>query len=152
MTTAKNKEAARRDAGWWMSTTQSKPANRITRRVQPMSGRRMVTEIARSGVTWQTGSQNRSGTYFREAVEFVRNGRLDKSKEIKVGLPGGHQDFNTLASRKQPEPVPEGLNWDFWEGPAPHSGGKPDAGSTGSPGVEIGVAADRIELTWTTQT
>lgn len=82
-------------------------------------GRRMVTEVTRAGITWQTGSQHRSGNYFREAVEFVRNGRLGDLKTIKVGLPGGHRDFNTMADRTAPEPVPEGLNWEFWLGPAP---------------------------------
>jgi predicted dehydrogenase len=82
-------------------------------------GRRMADEVRSAGVTFQTGSQQRSTAYFRIAAEYVRNGRLGKLQGIKVGLPGGHRDFSQLAARKDPEPVPEGLNFDLWQGPAP---------------------------------
>jgi predicted dehydrogenase len=85
----------------------------------------MVKEVTRAGVTWQTGSQQRSDVYFREAAEFVRNQRLGKLQVVKVGLPGDHKDWNTMAQRTEPEPVPEGFNWDFWEGPAPHRDYRP---------------------------
>ena len=83
-------------------------------------GRRMSDEIAKAGVAWQTGSQQRSQVYFRMACEFVRNGRIGKVRRVLVGLPGGHTDWNRTASRQSPEPVPAGLNYDLWEGPAPH--------------------------------
>lgn len=83
-------------------------------------GRRMAQAVARNKVTWQTGSQQRSDTYFREAVEFVRNGRIGKLKTIKVGLPTGHTNWNQNAHLQDSVPVPDGLNFDLWEGPAPH--------------------------------
>lgn len=88
-------------------------------------GRRMARAVQRNRVTWQTGSQQRSEAYFREAVEFVRNERIGKLQTIRVGLPGGHSDWNQMADRKDPEPVPEGLNYDLWEGPAPHRDYRP---------------------------
>lgn len=88
-------------------------------------GRKMVQAVARNKVTWQTGSQQRSDSYFREAVEFVRNERIGKLRTIKVGLPGGHSDWNQMGSRMAPEPIPDGLNYDLWEGPAPHRDYRP---------------------------
>lgn len=82
-------------------------------------GRRIADEIRRAGVTWQTGSQQRSTAYFRIAAEYIRNGRLGKLQGIKVGLPGGHRDFSKLADKKAPEAVPAGMNFELWQGPAP---------------------------------
>lgn len=83
-------------------------------------GRAMAREVTKAGVTWQTGSQQRSGAYFRMACEFVRNKRLGKLQRILVRLPGGHRDFSKLAAKQAPEPAPDGFNWALWEGPAPH--------------------------------
>lgn len=88
-------------------------------------GRLMADAVAKAGVTWQTGSQQRSDVYFRTACEFVRNGRLGKIGTIKVLLPGGHKNWSKLAEKTEPAPVPEGLNYDLWEGPAPHRDYRP---------------------------
>ncbi|WP_404421006.1 Gfo/Idh/MocA family oxidoreductase [Nibricoccus sp. IMCC34717] len=82
-------------------------------------GKKMVEEVRRAGITFQTGSQQRSTAYFRLAAEFVRNGRIGKVERIEVGLPGGHVDYSLLGSRNKPEPVPTGFNYDLWLGPAP---------------------------------
>lgn len=82
-------------------------------------GRRIADEMQKNGVTWQTGSQQRSSEYFRTAAEFVRNGRLGKIQSIKIGLPGGHTDWSKLAARNKPEQPPRELNFDLWLGPAP---------------------------------
>ena len=83
-------------------------------------GRAMSDTIAKTGVTFQTGSQQRSDVYFRMVAEFIRNGRLGTLKPIKVGFGGGHSDWNQMSARKAPEAVPDNLNYDIWEGPAPH--------------------------------
>lgn len=82
-------------------------------------GRRMVSEVAAAGVTFQTGSQQRSSIYFRTACELVRNGRIGKLERIEVGIPGGHKDWSQLAARQQVEKVPAGVDFDLWLGPAP---------------------------------
>jgi predicted dehydrogenase len=82
-------------------------------------GRRIARVVEDSGITWQTGAQQRSSIHFRTACEFVRNGRLGRIEHIKVGFSGGHRDWSGLASRNQPEPPPSGLNYDLWLGPAP---------------------------------
>ncbi|QXD22847.1 Gfo/Idh/MocA family oxidoreductase [Opitutia bacterium ISCC 51] len=83
-------------------------------------GRAMANAIAKNGVTFQTGSQQRSESQFREAVEFVRNGRIGNLKKIHIKIPGGHSNWNQMGKRKKPEEIPVGLNYDLWEGPAPH--------------------------------
>lgn len=77
-------------------------------------GRRLVREATASGTVIQTGTQQRSMERFRLAAELVRNGRLGKLKEVKVWLPAGLREgpFATAL-------VPEGLDWDYWLGPAP---------------------------------
>lgn len=77
-------------------------------------GREMVKAVQRYGVVCQTGSQQRSSADFHHACELVRNGRIGKVHKVEVGLPTGRPgDILPLA------PVPEGLDWDFWLGPAP---------------------------------
>jgi len=77
-------------------------------------GRAMADAVHRYGCVWQTGSQQRSTSNFHRACELVRNGRIGKVHKVEVGLPTGK------SGRTIPvEPVPEGLDWDFWLGPAP---------------------------------
>jgi predicted dehydrogenase len=77
-------------------------------------GKRLVAAVRSTGRVLQTGSQQRSDARFRLACELVRNGRLGKLERITTVLPAGPNrgPFKTA-------PVPEGLDWDFWQGPAP---------------------------------
>ena len=84
-------------------------------------GRFMSDTIRKSGVVWQTGSQQRSDVHFRMAAEFIRNWRLGKLKAIRVGLASDNRDNNGHASQTTPIPVPNGLNYDLWLGPAPEA-------------------------------
>ena len=77
-------------------------------------GRAMVDAVNRYGRVWQTGSWQRSVRDFRRACELVRNGRIGKVHKVEVGLPTGGGTDN-----KPIQPVPEGVDWDFWLGPAP---------------------------------
>jgi len=78
-------------------------------------GRAICDAVHRYGRVWQTGSQQRSDWKFRRACELVRNGRIGKIQKIEVGLPtGGATDVKPVAR------VPEGLDWNFWLGPAPY--------------------------------
>lgn len=88
-------------------------------------GRRTVEEVEKSGITWQTGSQQRSDLYFRMAAEYVRNGRIGKVKKIRIGLPGGHNDWSKLGSQTAPAPIPANFDYDMWLGPAPQMDYRP---------------------------
>ncbi len=91
---------------------------------KPMSlvvahGRAMADAVGKAGVTFQVGSQQRSSVHFRKACELVRNGAIGKVKAVRVFLPAGHTNWSGLGDRQNPEPVPDGFNWDMWLGPAP---------------------------------
>jgi len=78
-------------------------------------GRAICNAVHRYGRVWQTGSQQRSDWKFRRACELVRNGRIGKILKVEVGLPtGGATDVKPVTQ------VPEGLDWNFWLGPAPY--------------------------------
>lgn len=77
-------------------------------------GRAMADAVHRYNRVWQTGSQQRSTQNFHRACELVRNGRIGKVHKVEVGLPTGRSGSNPPV-----QPVPEGLDWDMWLGPAP---------------------------------
>jgi predicted dehydrogenase len=72
--------------------------------------------IHRYGRVFQFGTQQRSGRNFRFACELALNGRIGKIHTIRVGVPSG--DFR---AKFPPRPVPEGLDYEAWVGPAPWS-------------------------------
>lgn len=82
-------------------------------------GRRIVTEVAKAKVVFQTGSQQRSefGGHFRKAVELVWNGRIGKLKTIRIGVGGPAKPCDLPT-----EEVPAGTDWNMWLGPAPERG------------------------------
>lgn len=77
--------------------------------------RAICDAVSRYGVIWQTGSWQRSTANFHRAAELVRNGCVGKVHYVEVGLPDGRSTPN-LAKES---PVPDGLDWDMWLGPAP---------------------------------
>jgi predicted dehydrogenase len=74
----------------------------------------MRNAINRYGVVFQHGTQQRSDERYRFAVELVRNGRIGELTEILVASAGYPQ-----IAPQPPMPVPEGLDYDMWLGPAP---------------------------------
>lgn len=83
----------------------------------------MRETMRRYGAVFQMGTQQRSSSVFRTACELVRNGYIGDVKEVVVGVGGGP----TFRDRHLPtEPVPNGLDYDFWLGPAPWRPYNPD--------------------------
>jgi len=77
-------------------------------------GRAFSRTFERYGRVFQHGTQLRSGGNFRRACELVRNGRIGKLHTIRVGGQGGGG-----GGLRRPRPVPEGLDYEMWTGPAP---------------------------------
>lgn len=75
-------------------------------------GRAMVHAARKHDRIFQTGSMQRSWKEFRQAVELVRNGYIGEVKQIKVNIDGPPKAWDL-----QGEPIPEGLDWNFWLGP-----------------------------------
>lgn len=76
--------------------------------------RAMANTVRRYGRVLQTGLQQRSEPQFRKAVEMVHDGRIGRLKMVYANLTGTNKDVNFT-----PEPVPDGLDWELWLGPAP---------------------------------
>ncbi len=79
-----------------------------------VEARKMVDAARRYARVVQVGSQQRSGAEFHRACELVRNGRIGAVKEVLVSVWGSSRPCRLPA-----EPVPSGLDWDRWIGPAP---------------------------------
>jgi predicted dehydrogenase len=82
-------------------------------------GRKIAEAVRANKIVFQTGSQQRSefGGKFRQAVEYVRNGRIGKLKTVRVGV-----GPPPVPCDLPDEPVPSGTDWDLWLGPAPQRG------------------------------
>ncbi len=76
--------------------------------------RAMVDAVRRYGRVCQIGLQQRSTFEFRKACRLVQDGRIGKVRTVYVSHPGTNDYVNLPA-----EPVPDGLDWDLWLGPAP---------------------------------
>ncbi len=87
-------------------------------------GRRLVETVQRYGRVFQTGTQYRSIPTVRQVCDFVRAGGLGKVKSVFTlwGKLAGHlgvDSYVPLPFALAAEPVPDGLDWDLWVGPAP---------------------------------
>lgn len=78
----------------------------------------MVEAVTQHKRIWQTGSWQRSVASFRWAVQLVQNGYLGKISRVEVGLPSGHADFGGTGNKQPDGPVPAGVDYDMWTGPA----------------------------------
>ncbi len=80
---------------------------------------RQVAAVARqTRVVTQTGNQGSASSNFRRSIELIQAGVIGPVREVHIwhprhGWPCGI-DSPTVA-----DPIPEGLDWDFWLGPAP---------------------------------
>ncbi len=64
----------------------------------------------------QVGQWQRSGPHYQQAIEIVRSGKLGKIRLVKVwAYQGWMKPVPVLADSK----VPEGVDYNFWLGPAP---------------------------------
>ena len=70
--------------------------------------------VRRHARVFQLGTQQRSDRNFRFAAELALNGYLGKLHTVKVGVPGGRS-----LPVAEPAPVPDGLDYEMWLGPAP---------------------------------
>jgi predicted dehydrogenase len=78
-------------------------------------GRRMIEAATKHRRVIQCGTQNRSADYAFSAREFIASGRLGAIVTVKsyCMLPGTREWI-----LKPDSPVPDGLDWDRWLGPA----------------------------------
>lgn len=77
-------------------------------------GRAMVKAARRYGRVVQVGTQQRSMPLFKQAMTIIHNGTLGPVTTASAWV-----GVNFVDIRETPQPVPEGLDWDLWLGPAP---------------------------------
>jgi len=83
---------------------------------------RVLTEAARAQkVATQMGNQGHSGDGTRLICEWIQSGTIGAVREIHAwtNRPVWPQGVEVEQPAETP-PVPEGLNWDMWVGPAPY--------------------------------
>ena len=83
-------------------------------------GRKMVEAARKYNRVVQTGSQQRSGEHFQQAVKLVQNGEIGAVHKITVGFTRNvNPGFKPVPELGTGKEKPAGLNWDMWLGPAP---------------------------------
>ena len=93
---------------------------------------RMITEAAKKyKVQTQMGNQGRSSDEIRSLKEWIDDGAIGKVREVFAWTDrpvGGHawDTFAVKAMSKDKPPIPDGLDWNLWLGPAPYRDYHPD--------------------------
>ncbi|HUT95834.1 MAG TPA: Gfo/Idh/MocA family oxidoreductase [Thermoguttaceae bacterium] len=88
----------------------------ITRTIA--EGRKLADAVAKAKRVFRVDSEFRSIEVFHRACELVRNGRIGRVQTIRVGVPAG----DNVDCPPCPEmPVPEELDYENWQGPAPRA-------------------------------
>ena len=93
---------------------------------------RIIREAAeKSGVATQMGTQIHAGENYRRVVELIQTGAIGPVREVHVWVSRAwgrqspedatrHGDIVTAIERPtESDPIPAGVNWDLWLGPAP---------------------------------
>ena len=64
----------------------------------------------------QVGQQQRSGDHWKKAITFIREGKIGQLRKIKVW---GNFNYGIGSPVIPDEPIPAGVDYDRWLGPAP---------------------------------
>jgi len=81
--------------------------------------RELIELVPKCKVATQTGTQGASGRACRRSVDILQAGLLGQVRRVHLWCDGYGK--NPPSHRRPPgeDPVPPGLNWDFWLGPTP---------------------------------
>jgi len=85
-------------------------------------GRAICEAVEKNNRILQTGSHERSNDNSRYAAELVLNGRIGKLHTVRIQMPcteKHHQMVRDLKGTPPAEPLPEGMDFDFWLGHTP---------------------------------
>ncbi|OPZ71806.1 MAG: Inositol 2-dehydrogenase [bacterium ADurb.Bin478] len=78
-------------------------------------GRKLVEAARKYNRIVQAGTQNRSDTGFREAIEFIRQGHIGK---VLYAHGVWYKERNPIGRVTQPQPIPASVDYNLWTGPA----------------------------------
>jgi predicted dehydrogenase len=77
----------------------------------------MVAAVKKYQRVFQTGSMQRSWEIFRKAKEIVSSGKLGPIMQVQVNVGDPARPYDLPN-----QPIPEGIDWNLWCGPAPLTG------------------------------
>jgi len=77
-------------------------------------GRAILEAATRHNRVVQMGTQWRSGEHYEQAVEYVHSGKIGPIRMVR-----GWSYKDWPIGPEEDQPVPEGVNYDLWLGPAP---------------------------------
>jgi len=80
-------------------------------------GKLLIRSVRKHNKVFQTSTEDRSVPVYHRMAELVRNGRIGKLQKIEVILP----KQPNVPGDATPQPVPPGLDYEMWLGPAPHA-------------------------------
>jgi len=81
--------------------------------------REIIELVPKCKVATQTGTQGASGKASRRALEVIRSGILGQIRHAYLWCDVYGKNPPSHDRPPGEDPVPAGLNWDFWLGPAP---------------------------------
>lgn len=79
--------------------------------------RRLAQAAREAKVATQMGNQGHSSDDIRQAVEWIRDGAIGKVHEVHAWR-GGPRRMTLTTRPTETPPLPKGLHWDLWLGPA----------------------------------
>ncbi len=83
-----------------------------------ISEARTVAAWARkSGVATQMGNQGHSTDGMRETCEWIWSGAIGKVRQVHAWVNGNRWNPTLTGRPETNTPVPDGLNWNLWQGP-----------------------------------
>lgn len=81
-------------------------------------GQQLLKTAAKYGRVMQVGTQSRSDSGLRDAIEFTRGGNIGELQYIRCIYYNIRQPIGKVDG---PQPIPEGVDYDLWLGPAPQA-------------------------------
>jgi predicted dehydrogenase len=85
-------------------------------------GRQMVAAARKHHSVVQVGTQSRSAPHYQEIMKVIRDGRIGKVHLAKAW----NSQLRRRVTSVPDEPVPTGLDWNIWQGPAPERSYNPN--------------------------
>ena len=81
---------------------------------------RELGDLSRNAkVVTQMGNQGSATSSLRRSIELIQAGFFGQISNVHVWHPGPPRYSHGVPRPKRAGPVPNGMNWDFWCGPAP---------------------------------
>jgi predicted dehydrogenase len=79
-------------------------------------GRALADMARKSGVVFRVDTECRSNSYMTKTADLAMNGYLGTIRRMEIGVP---QEEDEGFGNPAPMPVPEHLDYEMWQGPAP---------------------------------